>query len=91
MERPWGCQAPLIRMHLFHNITAGWFISQSLSLRGCCLQKVEAGTWAGSKLWCSSASPLLGLSLCAEPGLLLCPRQLLQPPCLSEQMVRLRK
>lgn len=29
VECPWGCQASLIRMHLFHNITAGWFISQS--------------------------------------------------------------
>lgn len=91
VERPWGCQAPLIRMRLFHSITAGWFSPRSLSFRGCCLQKVEAGTWAGSKPWCSSASPLRGLSLCAEPGPLRCPRQLLQPPCLSEQMVRLRK
>lgn len=30
VECLWGCQAPLIRVHLFPSITAGWFIPQSL-------------------------------------------------------------
>jgi len=41
VECPWGCQAPLIAARLFHCSTAGWFLSRSLSSRGCCLQKVR--------------------------------------------------